>query len=188
MRYELRDCTTGEIDESRKTTVDISVEKGVATFVFTCKNCQYYCPYRGYNDIHSVGDAVEILIGTDKNRKVYYEIELSPLNGQMLAQMTYKGEEDGGKKILLDIDFVKESFVKSSVLIQENGYVATLQFPLEKIYSGEGEVYFNAYRLDTDGGKLSCYKDEQLLFALNPTGRPKFHTPDKFLMLKDYVG
>ena len=44
------------------------------------------------------------------------------------------------------------------------------------------EIYFNVYRIETDGGET-----EKHLFALNPTGFPKFHVPSKFVLLNDYT-
>ena len=67
----------------------------------------------------------------------------------------------------------------------QNGYTVTAIFNKNDINTGEGDIYFNAYRIDTDGGKY--VKNEQLLYALNPTMRGKFHTPNKFLWLKNYV-
>ena len=184
MAYELKDCRTGKAENDRKTTVEIIEKDEILTFVFTAENCEYYCPFKEeYNKIHSWGDACEILIGTEPNRKEYYEIELSPHNGLMNAKMTYKGE--GEKGPILGIDFVEKPFVKTQVLIRDNGYVATITFPKKAIQTGEGEIYFNAYRLDTAGGK--CVEDKQLLFALNPTMRGKFHTPSCFVWLKDYI-
>ena len=185
MVYELKDCRTGARETKRKTTVEISVKDGIADFVFTAENCKFYCPYGEYNAIHSDGDACEVLIATDPNRKVYYEIELSPLGGLMTAKMTNNGDTPDKSDVLLDIDFVQEPFVETKVERRGNGYVAEMRFSLKNIYTGEGKIYFNAYRLDTDGGK--CLKEKQLLFALNPTMRNKFHVPSKFLMLEDYL-
>ena len=168
----------------RKTTVEISENNNVLTFTFTCENCKFYCPYEGiYNEIHSRGDICEILIGTDPNRNFYYEIELSPNNDLMLAKMQYKGEDENGP--ILGIDFVEKPFVKMQAIKTQNGYTVTAIFNKNDINTGEGDIYFNAYRIDTDGGKY--VKNEQLLYALNPTMRGKFHTPNKFLWLKNYV-
>ncbi len=183
MIYPLKDCRTGKNETQRKSTVEITEKDGVVTFVFTAENCKYWCPFNKYNDIHSEGDICEILIGTDPERKQYYEIEISPYNGLMLAKMTYKGEDEKGP--ILEIGFVEKPFVETQVLIRNNGYVATVKVPLKDINTGKGEVYFNAYRIDTDGGKY--IENEQLLYALNPTMRGKFHTPDKFVWLKDYI-
>ncbi|MBE5747087.1 MAG: hypothetical protein E7352_02800 [Clostridiales bacterium] len=183
MVYELKNCRTGARENERKTTVEITEKDGMLTFTFTAENSKYYCPYKEYNKIHSDGDVCEILIGTDPNRKVYYEIEISPHNGLMLAKMTYGGEDEDGP--ILDIDFVEKPFVKTRVLLRDNGYVATATFPKEAIKTGEGEIYFNAYRIDTVGGKL--LEPAHLLYALSPTMRGKFHTPAYYVWLKDYL-
>ena len=183
MVYELKNCRTGETATDRKTTVEITEENDILTFVFTAENCEYYCPYKEYNKLHSDGDICEILIGTDPARKEYYEIEISPYNGLMLAKMTYKGEKDNEPD--LDIDFVDEPFVETQVLLRNGGYVATVKIPKDKICTGEGEIYFNAYRIETENGKY--IHGEFLLYALNPTMRGKFHTPNRYVWLKDYL-
>lgn len=55
-------------DTLYRTTVDITKKDGRLTFVFEAENSQYFCPRSGYNEIHSVGDACEILIGSDPER------------------------------------------------------------------------------------------------------------------------
>ena len=99
----------------------------------------------------------------------------------MCALMENKGDDEKGVPIL-DINFVEEPFVESNVICTENSYEATVSFPKDKILSGDGEIYFNAYRLETDGGEMDKH-----LFALNPTMKPKFHRPTHFLWLKDYL-
>ncbi|MBO5926185.1 MAG: hypothetical protein J6Q38_01320 [Clostridia bacterium] len=102
----------------------------------------------------------------------------------LVAKMRYLGvnEEDGTAK--LDIDFVpeEECFVKSNVTRTENGYVAEISFPKEKIITGNAPIYFNAYRLETDGGTMDKH-----LFALNPTLCGRFHTPSYYIPLDEYV-
>ena len=80
MVYELKQCRTAEVETERKTTVEITKNNNEVTFVFNAQNCKYYCPHSNYNDLHSQGDIVEILIGSDPDRKTYYEIEVSPEN------------------------------------------------------------------------------------------------------------
>ncbi len=179
MIYSLKDCRYGE-KAAYDTTVEIKEDGGVLTFVFTAKNCKYYCPNRGYNGIHSEGDACELLIGSDPARKVYYEIEISPLNELMVAKMEYCGENEKGEP-QLNIGFVEDCFVQSEVERTADGYIATLRFPETAIKTGEGETYFNAYRLETDGGEM-----EKHLFALVPTMRGKFHVPKYYAYLKEY--
>ncbi len=180
MLYELKNCRDGSV-ATYKTTVDISEDNGILTFKFFAEHTEFYCPHHNYNDIHSEGDACEVLIGSDPDRKFYYEIEISPENKLMCSLMENKGDDENGVPIL-EINFVEECFVESNVIRKENSYEATVSFPKEKILSGDGEIYFNGYRLETDGGEMDKH-----LFALNPTMKPKFHRPSHFLWLKDYL-
>ena len=180
MIYTLKNCRTGEFGPY-KTTVEITEENNILTFKFVAEHSQYYCPHSKYNEIHSEGDACEILIGTDPNRKVYYEIEVSPENVLMIAEMTYMGVDEKNDPIL-HINFVEKPFVTSKVTKTENGYIAEVSFSKKDVVSGDGEMYFNAYRLETDGGEMDKH-----LFALNPTMRPKFHVPSYYVYLKDYI-
>ena len=180
MIYELKNCRTGE-KGAYTSTVDITEKDGELSFFFHSENTEYFCPHDFYNGIHSDGDACEVLIGTDPERRVYYEIEISAEGLLMLAKMTNRGIDKDGE-IILDIGFVDEPFVKTEYVKTENGYDARITFKIDDIRTGEGEVYFNAFRLETDGGE-----HDKHLFALNPTLVPKFHMTDKFLWLKDYV-
>jgi hypothetical protein len=99
----------------------------------------------------------------------------------MLAKMQNHGFDETGEPIL-DIGFVDEPFIKGEVSKFENGYDAVLSFDLGDINTGDGEVYFNAYRLETDGGNKNAH-----LFALNPTLHDWFHVPNRFVYLKDFV-
>lgn len=181
MIYQLKDCRTGG-EAIYPTTVEITEQGGVLNVKFVAEHTAYFCPHHGtYNAIHSEGDACEVLIGSDPKRETYYEIEISARGDLMLAKMGYGGVGEGGEPIL-DIGFVENCFVRGQVTRTETGYIAELSFKKEDIMTGEGEVYFNAYRLDTDGEQMDRH-----LFALNPTMRPKFHAPDYYVSLKDYV-
>lgn len=182
MIYNLKDVVTGE-EAFYKTTLEIKEENNIIIFKFVAENSKYYCSKPKYNGIHSKGDAVEILIGTDPNRKEYYEIEVNPLNDIMLAKMRYLGITKKNKA-KLKIKFIRKKycFVYSFVERNEKGYVAIIRIEKDKLDLNLGEIYFNAYRLETDGGEMEKY-----LFALNPTFYPKFHVPEKFVLLKDYI-
>lgn len=183
MKYELKNNRNGA-KAVYQTTVEIKEEAGIISFRFVAENSQYYCPRRGYNKIHSCGDACEVIIGSDPNREVDYEIEISPCNELLVAKMRYLGISEGNGPAKLDINFVEEEdcFVESEVVRTENGYIATLRFPKEKIMTGDGPIYFNAYRLETDGGEM-----EKHLFALNPTLCGRFHTPSAYVYLDEYI-
>lgn len=166
-----------------KTTLRISEENQNINFVFAAEHSRFYCPNNHYNGIHSCGDAVEILIGTDPERKVYYEIEVNPDNEIMLAKMTYLGADESGS-VKLDISFIDKAdcFVSSSAVRTGNGYTVTISIDKSKLDLSVGEIYFNAYRLETDGGEM-----EKHLFALVPTMCGKFHVPEKYVYLKEYI-
>ena len=179
MKHVLKDCRNGG-EAVYKTELEIWEKDERLYFKFRAEHTQYYCPYDHYNDIHSEGDACEILIGSDPKRQLYYEIEISPKNCLMLAKMQYCGDDDQGNPVL-KIDFIKDCFLSSRVTLFDGGYEAEISFDKKDIMTGEGEIYFNAYRLETDGGEM-----EKHLFALIPTMKGKFHVPTKYDYLKKY--
>ena len=124
------------------------------------------------------------LVFVEKFEEVDYEIEISPENELLVAKMRYLGIHPNNGPATLDIQFVPEEdcFVTSNVTRIPNGYVAEISLPKAKIITGDGPVYFNAYRLETDGGTM-----EKHLFALNPTLCGRFHTPSCYLPLDEYV-
>ena len=186
MMYELKDNRTGE-KAPRPTTVEITEKDGEVTFFFRAEDSKRFCAHEGYNAMHCEGDVCEVFIGTDPARKVYYEIEISPKNDLMVALMDYNGEDEKDEPIL-NINFVEDCFVTSNVTLTEGGYIAEVSFNKDAVRKGlgdicyDGEIYFNAYRLETDGGEMDKH-----LFAMNPTMRHKFHTPEYYVYLKDYV-
>ena len=180
MLYSLKNCRNGEA-AIYNTTVDISEKDGKYTFVFTAEHTSFYCPHHNYNDLHSDGDACEILIGSDPERRSYYEIEISAEGKLMLAKMTYNGVDETGAPIL-GLEFVDNCFLESDLKRTPDGYTATLSFHKNDVLTGNGNLFFNAYRLETDGGE----KDKHL-FALFPTMRPKFHAPDYFDYIDKYT-
>ena len=175
MKYLLKNNRNGAA-AVYETTVDVSQDERYIYFDFVAKHSDYYCPYGK----HSCGDAVEVLIGTDPARKTYYELEVNPV---MLAKMTVT-ELDGNGAAKLHIDFVdeKECFFSSTARKTSSGYAVNIAVDKAKSGMRIDEIYFNAYRLETDGGEM-----EKHLFALNPTMCGKFHVPACYVMLRDYL-
>ena len=180
MLYNLKNCRDGS-DAVYDTTVEISENEGRLYFKFDCKNSKYFCPFHNYNDIHSSGDICEILIGSDPDRKKYFEIEISPENVLMIGLIEKCGEDEDGP--VLKLDLVDDCFIDSKVTLTDNGYIAELWFDKSCVRTDESDLFFNAYRIETDGGE-----SEKHLFALSPTMRGKFHTPEYFVYLNDYLG
>lgn len=182
MKYLLKNNRDGAASVYR-TTVEVSHDERNIYFNFVAEHSNYYCPYHNYNDIHSCGDAVEILIGIDPARKTYYELEVNPDNFKMLAKMTV-AELDGDGAAKLNIEFVdeKDCFFTSSTAKTSGGYIACIVIDKVRLNMPVEQIYFNAYRLETDGGEM-----EKHLFALNPTMCGKFHVPTRYVMLRDYL-
>lgn len=182
MKYLLKNNRDGAASVYR-TTVEVSQDERNIYFNFVAEHSNYYCPYHNYNDIHSCGDAVEILIGIDPARKTYYELEVNPDNSKMLAKMTMT-ELDGDGAAKLNIEFVDENdcFFTSSTAKTSGGYIACIVIDKVRLNMPVEQIYFNAYRLETDGGEM-----EKHLFALNPTMCGKFHVPTRYVMLSDYL-
>lgn len=182
MKYLLKNNRDGAASVYR-TTVEVSQDERNIYFNFVAEHSNYYCPYHNYNDIHSCGDAVEILIGIDPARKTYYELEVNPDNSKMLAKMTVTElDRDGAAK--LNIEFVdkKDCFFTSSTTKTSGGYIVCIVIDKVRLNMPVEQIYFNAYRLETDGGET-----EKHLFALNPTMCGKFHVPTRYVMLRDYL-
>lgn len=181
MKYDLKETETGGAPEFA-TTVDITESNGTIKFSFECEHTKCFCPFEGkYNELHSVGDVCEVFIGSDPTRTTYYEMELSPKGDFMLAKMRYNGDDEQGVPIL-DIGYVDDCFVQTSARLTEKGYECTMEFDIKDILCGEGEVFFNCFRIETDGGTTN-----RRLSALNPTRRRRFHTPKYYISLKDYI-
>lgn len=182
MKYLLKNNRDGAASVYR-TTVEVSQDERNIYFNFVAEHSNYYCPYHNYNDIHSCGDAVEILIGIDPARKTYYELEVNPDNSKMLAKMTVT-ELDGDGAAKLNIEFVdeKDCFFTSSTAKTSGGYIACIVIDKAGLNMPVEQIYFNSYRLETDGGEM-----EKHLFALNPTMCGKFHVPTRYVMLSDYL-
>ena len=182
MKYLLRNNRDGTA-AVYETTVDVSQDERYVYFDFVAEHSSCYCPYGNYNDIHSCGDAVELLIGTDPARKTYYELEVNPDNAKMLAKMTVT-ELDGDGAAKLKIDFIDENdcFFRSTARKTNGGYAVNIVIDKVRLNMPVEQIYFNAYRLETDGGET-----EKHLFAINPTKCGKFHVPIRYVMLRDYL-
>lgn len=182
MKYLLKNNRDGS-PAVYKTTLCVSQDERYIYFDFVAEHSDYYCPYGKYNDIHSCGDAVEVLIGTDPTRKTYYELEVNPDNAEMLAKMTVTElDDDGAAKLKIDLVDEKDCFFRSDVRHTDNGYIVDISIDKTKLNMPLDKIYFNAYRLETDGGEM-----EKHLFALNPTMCGKFHVPTRYVMLSDYL-
>lgn len=180
MIYELKNSRNGEA-APYQTTVEITEAEGCLRFVFEAEHSAYFCPHDRYNAIHAEGDACEIFITGDPTRRHYYEMEISANGGLMLGRITHGGFEEDGTPIL-SLDLIDPPFIIGRVIHRRGGYTAEIRFPRSSVSDNGEELYFNVFRIETDGGERDKH-----LFALNPTLCHKFHHPECFLPLKDML-
>lgn len=182
MKYWMKNNHTGGA-AAYESTVEITEKDGLLTFFFTARHSGYYAPYKLYNENHYEGDVCEVMIGSSADRRTYYEIEVSPENGLFLAKVTNDGFDAAGAP-LLTLDYVPADacFVKSAVEKTAEGYTVTVTLPKEKILCGDGPIFFNTFRIDTDGGA----EMDRHLITLFPTLCPTFHVPARFDLLEEY--
>lgn len=179
MKYVLKNARTGEDIPEFYTTVDVKKTETHLVFDFFCKNSKFFSKDDKYNAPIYDGDVCEAFICTSGNISDYYEIEVAPNNCQFLAKIHNKGDVDG--ELNLDLTFVseEENFLQSEVEIVGDDYKLKISVQLNKIgYDEKIGVKYNAYRIETEGGIVN-----KNLLALNPTMKPAFHVPEKFIDL-----
>lgn len=162
-----------------KTTLEI-IDLGESfKFIFYCEHTGFYCPLKEYNDIIARGDICELHIGSDPKREDYFEISVNQENNMFISKHKYCGlDENGNPKLELNL---QPRFVESHIDIDGNNYTATLIVKKSDIMTGDGEIYFNAYRIECDGDTPS--KHGMAVFC--PYG--KFNKPELFQFIKNYL-
>lgn len=177
MKYQLKNCRTGEEIPQFYTTVEVVRTKTHLIFDFYCKNSKLFSFDHKYNAPIYQGDVCEAFICTSGDITDYYEIEVAPNNCQFLCKIKNNGNNN---LILLPI-LEQDNFLESNVEIIGNDYKLKFSVPLDKIgYDEKVGIKYNAYRIETEGG----ITDKNLL-ALNPTLCNTFHVPEKFIDLVD---
>ncbi len=156
-----------------KTTLEYKVSGGNLEFVFDCENTQYFSAYSLNNEPIYMGDVVEVFIGVGAKPSTYFEIEVAPNGAVFFAKIKNKDEKP---KVEL-----KDPTFKTSVKKTKSGYKSVISIP-EKILDelGKGKLYFNAFRIETEGGET-----DKNLIALSPTLCGTFHKPEYFVPLDE---
>lgn len=178
MILEMVNSRNGEQAEY-KTTLEVIDLGDTFKFVFYCEHTGFYCPFKNYNDPIYKGDICELHIGTDPKREEYFEISVNQENAMFISKHKYCGLDENGHPIL-QVN-LQPKFAESTIDIDGNNYTATLLVKKADIMNGDGEIYFNAYRIECDGDTQG--KHGMAVFC--PYG--KFNTPSKFQFIKDYV-
>ncbi len=171
MKAYLRENVTGE-KTPFTTILDYSKIGNSLRFKFTCENSKLFSAFKGYNEPIYRGDVCEVFICTGENLKEYYEIEVAPNGAVFFAKIV---NENG-----LNVTYLEQTFT-ASVEITEIGYNVEIIIPCDAIGVREGvPIRFNAYRIETEGGVPN-----KNLLALSPTLVPRFHVPEKFIVLEE---
>ena len=162
----LKENRTGETSKYL-TVLEYSRVGNSLCFKFSCKDAKLFSAYSEDNDPIYEGDVCEVFLSTGGKINEYYEIEVAPNGATFFAKIV---NENG-----LKTSFLQKNFT-SNVTITEDGYDVEIIIPCDAIAIGKHPVYFNAYRIETDGPS-----SEQYLMALNPTLCEFFHKPESFI-------
>lgn len=170
MKAYLKNNYTGE-ETPFKTVLDYGRYDGGLYFNFDCENSQLFSAYDKDNEPIYRGDVAEIFICVCGDRRKYFEIEVAPNGTAFFAAIR---NENGLHAKLLDT-----KTLQAKVTPRDGGYIAEIKIPFAALgYNGFGEIVFNAYRIETEGGV-----PEKNLLALNPTLCGTFHMPQFFVSL-----
>lgn len=172
MYAELRDSRTGARAPFR-TGLNFERAADGLRFSFECENSKRFSAYEDDNEPIYNGDVVEVFVCVGEDKSRYFEVEVAPNGAVFFAKIVNDGEG-------ISAEMLEKNFV-SSARATENGYDAEIFLPNEAIGLKEGDsVFFNAYRIETDGGE-----PEKYLLALNPTLCGSFHKPSFFVALEE---
>lgn len=168
MKAFLKDNRTGE-DTPFKTEIEYERRENGLFFAFDCENSKLFSAYDEDNAPIYKGDVAEVFICTCGDRHKYFELEVAPNGKVFFAKILNK---DG-----IHIELLNPKSIKAEAFLRENGYSVNMFVPNEVIGVKKfGEVVFNAYRIETEGGE----PDKNLL-ALSPTLCGTFHMPQFFI-------
>lgn len=143
-----------------KTTLKCKESKDSYIFKFKAFHSSFFSISDKYNSNLYDGDVCEVFIEYGE-KDHYYEVEVAPNGAVFLANIHNDGTSFKGT-------LIDDCFVKTSAQIHKNYYYVVMEIPKDKIKMDK--IKFNAFRIDTDGGKTNAH-----LFALHPTLCGSFH-------------
>jgi len=154
-----------------ETEFDIKIVEDKLVLDYLAKHSKFFSYSDKYNDDIYNGDVVEVFLDMGA-KDHYWEIEVAPNGTVFLGDITNDGTTFSGVRL-------KENFVEREVTLLEKDWIVHIELPLDKLgYNPEYGIKYNAYRIDTDGGKSNAH-----LFALNPTMCGSFHKKESFIKL-----
>lgn len=168
MKAFLKDNRTGE-DTPFKTEIEYERRENGLFFAFDCENSKLFSACDEDNAPIYKGDVAEVFICACGDRRKYFELEVAPNGKVFFAKILNK---DG-----IHIELLNPKSIKAEAFLRENGYSVNIFVPNEVIGVKKfGEVVFNAFRIETEGGE-----PEKNLLALSPTLCGTFHMPQFFI-------
>lgn len=153
------------------TSLDCSREGNVLLFRFSAENSRLFSYSDKDNDELYRGDVVEVFFRTGSDPNRYYELEVAPNGAVLFGAVEYYRRRISFKLLprMFDVEVERE----------KSGYKAFIRIDLDRFGGETGEVWFNAFRIETEGGT-----PEKNLLALSPTMCRKFHRPKAFVKLQ----
>ena len=165
--YYLRENTQGS--ESKECRVRMDLNGDALVFCFEVADKELCSPYTQDNEDIWQGDAVEVFLSPDGDRKHYLELEVSPYGVRFFGEV----ENLDGKTC--NLKKIAPRFT-AQAMETECGYRVVMRLPVAAAGKFDAKkAVMNAFRLDkkADG--------RQLLYALNPTFCESFHRPAYFI-------
>jgi hypothetical protein len=151
---------------------------------FYCQDPKPFATLKNHDDDIWQEDVVEIFINPSSDKKLYFELQVNPLNAGYDA-IVLNGSEHGFEKYMVPVKAWNLQEYKHGVKIgREEGldqwWSAEMVIPFRELVTApnvppkEGDVWLaNLYRFDV-------YDNDEIGFSWSPTMRETFHVPGVF--------
>ena len=144
-----------------------------AEFFFAVTDTEIISPYEEDNEDIWQGDAVEVFLSPNGDKKHYYELEVSPFCVRFWGRISNPDGKTPRLKKLPPPFFAEASRT-------EEGYAVYIRLPLSALKKFDRSRFcMNAFRID------AAEDGTQKLYALHPTRCGSFHRPAYFIGQKE---
>ncbi len=169
--YYLHENVTGEEDLGCR--FRFRLFKDAAEFFFDVKDDALVSPFTADNEDIWQGDAVEVFLSPNGDKKHYYELEVSPFCVRFWGRISNPDGKTPRLKKLPPPFFAEASRT-------EEGYAVHIRLPLSALKKFDRSRFcMNAFRID------AAEDGTQKLYALHPTRCGSFHRPAYFIGQKE---
>lgn len=171
----LRDVVTGKPPE-QGTTVSIGYDGIQLAVLFVAEDTHPVATLREHDAPLYTEEVVELFIDPVGDLQSYFEIEVNPLNTTL--DLVVRRNRSG---LLKDLAWECVG-LQTAVRLDRGKWITELRIPLDSIapdpVRAGTQWRVNFCRIDRPAGR------ERELSAWSQTGRPNFHTPERFGVLK----